>query len=395
METESSSQINFSDTQIAFEQKSDKELKKSKWLFQMMNNKALVALGSLFTPSLLKIKFPFIKTALKATIFNQFVGGENLLDTQKVIDQLYDYNTLTILDYGAESKSEEEELDHVKNEVIKVIEFAASNSSVPVITTKITGLSDNKLLIKMQSDSPLTASEEIQKKNLFERVHSICKRAYDLKVGVMIDAEESWMQDTIDSIVDDLMEAYNKSEVIVYNTFQLYRNDKLDYLKASYNRAISKNYKLGAKLVRGAYMDKERDYAEENKLPDLINATIEETHNMYNKAVEFCVNNYENISSVCATHNAYSNLLQARLIEEKNIPKNHPHLNFCQLYGMSDNITFNLSKAGYNVAKYVPYGPIEEVIPYLIRRAKENTAVTGDLSRELKFICDELKRRAQ
>ncbi len=393
MDIEPANQLDFNNTEIAFDHKTNKELKKSRWLFRMMNNRALVSLGSLMTPLALKLKLPLVKPALKATIFEQFVGGENLLDTQKVIDHLYSYNTLTILDYGAEAKSTQEELDNVMKELVKVIEFAASNSSVPVMTIKITGLSDNALLEKMQTDHPLTEAEEIRKQHLLERVDTICKRAYDLKVGVMIDAEESWMQDSIDSVVDDMMAEYNKTDVIVSNTFQLYRNDKLDYLKSSYDKAMTHGYKLGAKLVRGAYMDKERTFAADNNKPDIINKTIQDTHKMYNDALAFCVDNYTNISSVCATHNAESNLLQARLIEEKGIARDHRHLNFCQLYGMSDNITFNISRAGYNVAKYVPYGPIDDVIPYLIRRAKENTAVTGDMSRELKFISEEIKRR--
>jgi proline dehydrogenase len=393
METEPKSQINFSNTEIAFEHKTNKALKKSQWLFRMMNNNALVSLGSLVTPLALKLKLPLVKPALRTTIFEQFVGGENLLDTQKVIDQLYSHNTLTILDYGAEAKSTQEELDGVMEELIKVVEFAASNTSVPIMTMKITGLSANDLLIKIQSGDALTEGEKIQKKNLLERVDAICKRAYDLKVGVMIDAEESWMQNAIDGIADDMMAEYNKTNVIVSNTFQLYRNDKLEFLKTSYDKAMTNGYKLGAKIVRGAYMDKERAYAADKGKPDLINETIEDTHRMYNDALAFCVDNYTNIMSVCATHNAVSNLLQARLIDERGIAKDHPHLNFCQLYGMSDNITFNLAQAGYNVAKYVPYGPIHDVIPYLIRRAKENTAVTGDMSRELSFINDEIKRR--
>jgi len=393
MDRVTSRQIDFSNTEIAFSSKTDKALKKSRWLFRMMNNKFLVGAGSLFTPLALKLNLPFVKSALKATIFEQFVGGENLLDTQKVLDHLYSYNTLTVLDYGAEAKTSQEELDEVMVELIRVIEFAASNSSVPVISVKVTGLSNNDLLIKMQSNESLSEAEVIQRQQLLDRMDTICKRAHDLKVGVMIDAEESWMQDSIDAIVDDMMANYNKTEVIVYNTYQLYRKDKLDYLKASYDKAIANGYMLGAKLVRGAYMDKERNYSEENNLPNIINDTIEDTHRMYDSALEFCVDNYKNISSVCATHNAVSNLLQAKLIEERGIDKSHPHLNFCQLYGMSDNITFNIAQAGYNVAKYVPYGPIKEVIPYLIRRAKENTAVTGDMSRELKFISAEMRRR--
>lgn len=393
MDVEPSQKLNFSNTEIAFSYKSDKELKQLKLLFSVMNNSKLVGLGSALTPFALKLHFPFVEKAIRATIFKQFVGGENLLDTQRTIDLLFRYNTQTILDYGAESKSAEKELDQVMNESIKAIEMAAANSSVPVISTKMTGLAPNSLLIKIQEGSELTAEEEDKKKALERRLDQICKRAYDLKVGVMVDAEESWMQETIDDLVNDMMETYNRSQVIVYNTYQLYRHDKLEYLKASHERSQSQGYLLGAKLVRGAYMEKERDWAKERSIMSVINPDKESTDRDYNDALRYCVENYQTIGSVCATHNAESNRLQAELIEKHGIDKTHPHLNFCQLLGMSDNITFNLSEAGYNVAKYVPYGPIHEVIPYLIRRAQENSSITGDMSRELKMITDEIKRR--
>ncbi len=393
MESEPSTKLDFENTEIAFSYKSDKELKRLKWLFTMMNNSGLVKLGSMFTPLALKLNLPFVRPALKATIFKQFVGGENLLDTQKTIDLLFRYGTLTILDYGAESKTSEDELDAVMSETIMAIELAASNSSVPVVSTKLTGLAPNDLLTKMQTDAELTGGEQRQKDKLYSRIDSICKRAHDLKVGVMIDAEESWLQISIDNLVDEMMALYNKSSVIVSNTFQLYRHDKLQFLKKSHSKAKSNGYMLGAKLVRGAYMDKERAYALENNIDSVINIDKDATDLAYNNALKYCVENYETIGSVCASHNVKSNLFQAELIEKNNIDKSHPHLNFCQLLGMSDNITFNLAQGGYNVAKYLPYGPLKEVVPYLIRRAKENTSITGDMSRELKLIETELKRR--
>jgi len=385
--------LDFENTEIAFSSKSDKELMRMKWLFGMMNKNSLVKLGSSLTPLLLKYRFPFAKPAVKATIFKQFVGGENLKDSQKVIDLLNEYNTLTILDYGAEAKSSEEDLDQVVKETHRALTLAASKKSVPAISTKLTGIADNDLLIKIQKDEKLCSNELVQKEKLEQRLDSICKKAYDLKVGVMVDAEETWMQDAIDSFVDQMMESYNKKQVIVFNTFQLYRKDKFDFLRASHDKATSSGYLLGAKLVRGAYMEKERAHAEEYGLEQLIQSSKEATDIDYNKALSFCIDHYENISSVCASHNTHSNKLQAHIIEKQGLAKNHPHLNFCQLYGMSDNLTFNLAKAGYNVAKYVPYGPLKDVVPYLIRRAQENTAVTSDVSRELSFISKEMKRR--
>lgn len=384
--------LDFDNTEIAFGSKSDKELKNAKWLFSVMNNSFLVNMGSKLTPLAFKLCLP-INAIIKATIFKQFVGGETLLRSQKAIDLLHKYNTLTILDYGAEAKSSDEDLDNVVKETLSAIKFAASNNSVPSVISKITGLVSDDILLKMQNGTLLMPEEEAQKVNLYKRIDTICKKAHELKVSIMIDAEESWYQDAIDTVTEDMMVKYNKESVIVFNTYQLYRHDKLEDLKAAYSRAKDGQYLLGAKVVRGAYMDKENKYAEENGIPTLINPSKAKTDEQYNKAIAFCLDHYEEISFICATHNTKSTLLMTQIIEKKGLSKKHPHLNFSQLFGMSDNLTFNLAQAGYNVAKYMPYGPIKEVIPYLIRRAKENTAVTSDMSRELTFIQKEIKRR--
>ncbi len=385
--------IDFSNTEIAFKHQSDKELKKAHWLFKMMNNPNLVSVGSTLGLFAIKFRLPFAQSIIKKTIFEHFCGGTNLLDCQKSIDDLYRFKTLTILDYGAESKSSEEDLDHVRDETIRAIELAASNASVPVVSTKVTGLVDNDVLIKLQLKEELSDSEKYEFDKLKERLHKIGSRARDLKVAVFIDAEESWMQDPIDELVNEMMELYNKDEAIIYNTYQLYRNDKLPQLIADHKVAQEKGYILGAKLVRGAYMDKERDRAIEKNYPSPIHENKEATDQCFNDGIRYCMEHYLEIASCCASHNVESNRLQAQLIDDLNIPPSHPHVNFCQLYGMSDYVSFNLADAGYNVAKYVPYGPIREVIPYLIRRAKENSSVTGEMSRELNLISKEIKRR--
>ena len=385
--------LDFSDTQIAYAHKSDKDLRKTYRLFQLMNNPFLVKFGSSLGLVAVKLRLPFAKAAVKKTIFSQFVAGETLLDSQKVIGQLFDNGSLTMLDYGAEGKSTEEELDGVREETIKAIKLAASNNCVPAVSTKLTGLAKNELLIKLNNDESLNAQEQNDYDKLVQRLDAISKEAYDLGVSVLVDAEESWMQIAIDRLADQMMESYNKDRVTIWNTFQLYRKDKLDFFKESHNKAMSKGYMLGAKLVRGAYMDKEARRAAEMGYENPIQTSKENTDNDYNAAIDFCVENYETIASVCASHNLKSNLYQAQLIDQKGISKKHPHLNFCQLYGMSDNITFNLASAGYNVAKYLVYGPVKEVLPYLVRRAKENSSVTGDMSRELKMVHDEMKRR--
>jgi proline dehydrogenase len=393
METQPQQVVDFSNTEIAFSNKSDKELKKTAWLFKMMSKNALVNVGSQLGLIAVKLRLPFVETIIKNTIFEQFCGGQNLMDCQSAIDHLYKYNVLTILDYGAEGKSTEDDFNQVSEELIKAIEMAAANESVPVVSSKLSALADNDLMAKVQSDKPLTPGEQQDYQKFKDRIDSMCSRANELGVGVMIDAEESWIQVTIDNIVYELMEKYNKEKCIVYNTYQLYRKDKLNHLKRDHLTAQKKGYVFGAKLVRGAYMNKERSRAEDMGYPSPIQDNKKDTDRDFNLAIKYCIDNYETMASCCATHNAESNMYQAELIAERELDRSHPHFNFSQLYGMSDNITFNLAEAGFNVAKYVPYGPIKEVIPYLIRRAQENTSVTGEMSRELADVIKEVKRR--
>ncbi len=385
--------LDFTDTEIAFSNKSDRELKKTAWLFKMMNNQNLVKIGSKIGLFAIKFKLPFTELVVRNTIFPQFCGGENLLDCQKTIDKLYEYDTLTILDYGAEGKSDEDDLDAVMEETIKAIEMAASNNSVPVVSTKITGLVDNAILEKLHKSDELNEGDKRKYQHLVERVEEICKRAAELGVGIFVDAEESWIQDPVDELVMLMMEKYNQEKVVIYNTYQMYISYKLDHLKRDHQRCLEKGVLFGAKLVRGAYMDKERARAEELGYPSPIQVDKEATDRDYNDGIRYCVDNYTTVSSCCASHNAESNMAQAQLIHDKGLDRKHPHINFCQLYGMSDNITFNLANAGYNASKYVVYGPIKDVIPYLIRRTEENAAVTGEMSRELTLVDQEMKRR--
>jgi len=358
--------IDFTDTEIAFSTKSDAELKSMGRLFSLMNKSALVNVGSKLGLIAFKLRLPFVDYIVRKTIFQQFCGGENLMDCQGAIDTLYKHKALTILDYGAEGKSEEADLNNVMEETIRAIEFAASNVSVPVISTKITGLVDNDLLIKIQNQEELNSGEHRDYDKMVERVDNICRRAFELKVGVFVDAEESWLQDPIDTLVMDMMSKYNQERVIVYNTYQLYRHDKLAHLKRDHSQAQEGGFLFGAKLVRGAYMEKERERATEMGYPSPIQPDKAATDRDFDLGVEYCVKNYETIASCCASHNVTSNKKQAELIDKLGYDKEHPHFNFCQLYGMSDYITFNIGKAGYNVAKYVPYGPIRDVVPYLI-----------------------------
>ncbi|MEN0004258.1 MAG: proline dehydrogenase family protein [Bacteroidota bacterium] len=385
--------LDFQNTEIAFAIKSNDELKRAAWLFGLMNKHWLVGIGSKLGIAAIKLHLPFVESVVKNTIFKQFCGGTTLLECKETIDKLYQFNVQTILDYGAEAKEEEEDFNQTMNETIRAVDFAATNQSTPVISSKITGLARFELLESIQAGTPLTSATRLEYRNILKRADAICHAASQKGVAVFFDAEESWIQDTIDHIVNLMMKRYNKERAVVYNTFQLYRTDRLQYLMDSYDRARKHGYILGAKLVRGAYMEKERERARRMGYPSPIHPNKEACDNAYDTAVRFCVDHYEHIASANASHNAASNHLQARLIAERSIDKNHPHLNFCQLYGMSDNLTFNLAEAGYNVAKYVPYGPVREVIPYLIRRAQENSSVTGDMTRERRLVIDEMKRR--
>ena len=386
--------VDFTDTRIAFEAKSDAELRKAIWLFRMMNQPSLVALSSQLGLLALKLHLPFTERAIKATIFEQFCGGINLLESQATVNQLAQYKVATILDYGAEAKTTDADFDSTLHEIGRAIEFAAHNDSVPVVSAKVSGLAPFPLLEAVQRGDTLSAAQTRAFERVKERLHTLCHAARERRVGIFFDAEESWIQDTIDELVEGLMARYNQEEVIVYTTCQLYRHDRLAYLQAAHERARAGNYLLGVKIVRGAYMEKERTRAEELGYSSPIQPDRAATDRDFNAAVRYLVEHYETIGSCNASHNVASNRLQAELIHAAGIPRQHKHLNFCQLYGMSDHITFNLAAAGYNVAKYVPYGPVREVVPYLIRRAQENSSVTGDMSRELKLLVEERARRS-
>jgi len=386
--------IDFSNTEIAFKNKSDQELKKAYQLFKMMNKSWFVNLGSKLGTLAVKWNLPFSKAIVKNTIFEQFCGGTTLLNSQPTIDKLAKYNVVTLLDYGAEGKTTEEAYNRTMNENIKALEFASTNPSIPVVTTKITGLARFELLEKISAGESLSVEEEKEYSNVLKRIDAICSSASKNNTSIFIDAEETWIQDSIDSITNLMMSRYNKDKVSVFNTFQMYRHDRLAFLKKSYEEANKQGYLLGAKLVRGAYMEKERARAAEMGYDSPINPSKQVTDEQFNQGIRFCVDHYETIALCNATHNLESSALLASLIQEKNLPKDHPHLNFCQLYGMSDNLTFNLAAEGFNVGKYVVYGQVEEVVPYLVRRAQENASVTGDMSRELELYSEEIKRRS-
>ena len=392
--------LSFDNTKVAFAYKTTKELKSAKNLFSTMKFPVLTTIGARCTPFLMKTGLP-INGIIRGTIFKQFVGGESLEQTAPLCDMLNNYEVGVILDYGVEGKESEESFDQGMEEFIRVIAFAATQKNIPVIAIKVSGIARFELLRKLNEAPRLRSGVHENEQQLAEwarvreRMIKICEAAKANNIGVVVDAEESWVQDPIDRLTMEMMELYNKDQVLVYNTIQLYRHDRLDFLKMSHEIAKRENFFLGVKLVRGAYMEKERARAEQMGYPSPIQKDKDSTDLDYNNALLYCVENIDSIGFVVATHNEASSLYAAELLDQKGLPHNHPHVHFSQLYGMSDNITFNLAKNGYRVSKYVPFGPIRDVIPYLMRRAQENSSVKGQTGRELSLIKEELSRRKQ
>ncbi len=384
--------VSFSDTKIAFSSLSSGDLKRSYWLFKLVSNPAFVSAGKHLTDFALGIHFP-IKWIIKPTIFKQFCGGETVEESRKKVEELGVFNIKSVLDYSIEGKESEADFDNCTDEIISIINEAKQNKNIGFSVFKPTGVARFALLEKISADLTLTNSEKEEYNRVKNRFDRICKLSYELGIPVFVDAEESWIQAAVDALVDTMMVTYNKEKAIVYNTFQMYRKDRLDFLKKCFAKAKQSGYLIGAKLVRGAYMEKERERAGKMNYISPINETKESTDQLYDDALKFCIDNLSTISFCCASHNEKSAMLVVDLMKQKSIPVNHPHIYFSQLLGMSDHITYNLAHAGYNVSKYVPYGPVRDVVPYLIRRAQENTSVKGQTGRELSLIIKEVERR--
>jgi proline dehydrogenase len=402
--------ISFDNTEFAFEYKNDKQLKSAHFLFSSMGKPWLVNLGLKVTPWAIRWNLPFTKTVIRKTIFQQFVGGETLEETAKVADKLEEYGVQVILDYGVEGGDNGETgFDHATEEFIKVINYAATQANIPFMSVKVTGLARFGLLEKLDTRmhqeegtlmkrylkavENLDAAEKEEWHKVRYRLMKICETAAEKNVGVLIDAEETWIQDPVDALTILMMDTFNKQKCVLYNTTQHYRTDRLQFLIDSHEAAVQRSFILGAKLVRGAYMEKERNRAAEKGYPSPIQPDKESCDKDFNAAVKFCIEHLDRISVIVASHNEYSNGLAAELLQQKGLSLKHPHVHWSQLYGMSDNITFNLAHAGCNVSKYLPFGPIKDVIPYLMRRAQENSSVAGQTGRELSLIKKEFQRR--
>lgn len=399
----------FDNTALAFQYKSDPELKKARFLFKVMSNPMLVQLGTRLTPWSIRMGLP-VKGLIRSTIFSQFIGGETLEQTIAVAAKLGSFQVKVILDYGVEGKQGEHFYDQARDEFVRVIDFAATQPNIPFISIKLTGLARFELLDELHRkmvviNKPLLERYELALNQLSpallnewgrvcSRMEKICFHATAKKIAVALDAEETWIQEPLDALCAIMMELCNKKSPFVYNTYQLYRTDRLEFLQAMQQLASSRGYISGAKLVRGAYMEKERKRATQLGYTSPINPNKEATDKLYNSALRFCIQHINHFGIVVASHNEQSCLLAFNLLIEQGLPSNHPHIHWSQLYGMSDNITFNLAAAGCSVSKYLPFGPIEDVVPYLMRRAQENTSVKGQTGRELGLIQKELVRRA-
>ncbi len=381
----------FDNTEIAFSLKSDSELERAYFLFKMIQSQPMVRIGTAVTNFALKAHLP-VEGLIRSTVFDHFCGGVTEEDCIPNIERMYGRGVFSVLDYSVEGKETEEQFEYALKKTLDSIEFAKEKQAVPFAVFKPTGVGRFGLYQKITEKEELTNEEKSEWLLVVDRFDQICKKAVECDVPVLIDAEESWMQDAADNLIESMMEKYNQDKVIVFNTLQMYRHDRMEYLKELHQRAHQKGFYIGMKVVRGAYMEKERDRASEKGYPSPICADKQATDDNYNEAIRYMME-HPKMALFAGTHNEESSYLLMDLAKQHKIANDDKRLWFGQLYGMSDHMSFNLAKEGYNSAKYLPFGPVRDVMPYLIRRAEENTSVAGQTSRELNLIKQERKRR--
>jgi len=389
---DSGSPVSFKDTAIAFQHKSDRELLLSYLIFGLTKSPFLVKFLSQAAKFTLAIGLP-VKPFIKATVFKQFCGGEKKEEYSKIIAKLGKADVGTILDYSVEGTKDEAGFEDTMDQLLQIIEQSKSDPNIPCTCMKMTAVGSFDLFKKITANEPLSKKDQRELNKVKIRLGKICKASYEADKPIYIDAEETWIQGAIDRLAEEMMAKYNQNKAIVFTTLQLYRWDRNDYFKQLIQKARTGAYKLGIKIVRGAYLEKERERARRLRYKSPINETKVKTDREYNKAVEIFIDNIDVVEICVGTHNEESCKLLIQAMAEKKLPINHPHIYFSQLYGMSDNISFNLANAGYNVSKYLPFGPIESTLPYLARRAEENTAIAGQMSKELEIIVHERRRR--
>lgn len=383
----------FNDTEIAFQEKTTEQLRKAYWMFKTIEHPTVTNLGIKALNFTIHNNFPFVEGIVRKTLFEQFAGGETREKSTEVVNQLFKHHIGSIFDYAIEGKEDEATFDHTSEEIKQNIKFAEGNPAVPFVVFKPTGFGRLGLYQEVQAGSELTTSEKEEWQRVAKRYSEVCRLAYEKNVIIMIDAEETWIQTAVDDLVNKMMAEFNKEKAIVWNTIQMYRTGRLEYMVEDLRRATEGNYFLGYKFVRGAYMEKERERAAEMKYPDPIQPNKQATDDNFNAAIDFVMQNMDRVSAFFGTHNEKSTELVMDRMRDHSLPNDHDKIHFGQLYGMSDNITYFLGENKYNATKYLPYGPVKDVVPYLTRRAQENTSVAGQTGRELALIAKELKRR--
>jgi len=383
----------FIDTKLAFADKTDAQLKKAYWMFKAIEQPALTNIGVSLLNFTVRNNFPFVDGIVKQTLFEQFCGGETREESMKVVKQMFKRGVGSIFDYSIEGKEEEEVFDAVCKEIKDIVRFSVGNPAIPFIVFKPTAFGRIDIYEAVGKGKELTTSQKEEWNRAVTRFDEVCKLCFESDKKVMVDAEETWMQDAADQLCEEMMEKYNKEKAIVWNTIQMYRTGRLEYMNAHLERAKENGYFIGYKIVRGAYMEKERKRAEEQNYPDPIQPNKQATDDNYNAGIDFVMEHLDKVSAFFGTHNEKSSELVMDKMKAKGLEHDNPHIYFGQLYGMSDNNTYYLADKHYNVAKYLPYGPVKDVVPYLTRRAQENTSVAGQTGRELGLIQKELKRR--
>ncbi len=384
--------IDFSNTETAFKMKTKIDLLQSKLLFSALSSPMVVRILKSFTITALAVKLP-IKGILKATVFRQFCGGESVEECREQINRLATMNVGAILDYSVEGKAQEQDFNRTLATTIETLQYAKINDNVSFGVFKPTGLGNINIYEKITQKKQLNRKEKFAWNRTLNRWQTIIEKAAELQIPVMVDSEESWIQPAVDELVIQYMNQYNREMPIVYNTAQLYRHDRFAHLKKALDKAKQNGYIYAVKIVRGAYMEKERKRAKTKGYPSPIHLNKAATDHDYNEALRLVINNIQHMAVVIGTHNEESVQLTARLLEDAKLPLNHQRVHVAQLFGMSDHISFNASHAGLNTVKYLPFGPVRDVLPYLFRRAEENTSVGGQTGRELKLIREELARR--
>lgn len=382
----------FDNTETAFKLKSDSELERAYFLFKMISKEPLVRIGTAVTKFALNVNLP-VEGLIRSTVFDHFCGGISEVDCMDMVDKLYDVGVSSVLDFSVEGKEEEAQFDATAAKVEELTHFAQNKPSMPFSVFKPTGFGKFQIFQRVTEKKSLTEVEENQWQQIVRRYDAVSKAAHECDISLLIDSEQSWMQDAADILCEEMMEKYNREKPVVFNTLQCYRWDRLDYLKQQHERARAKGYKLGFKIVRGAYMEAENERAIEKKYPSPICESKKTTDDNFDEIMTYIMDNLDDIALFVGTHNENSTYLAMEMMEDKSISKDDNRMWFGQLYGMSDHITFNLGEMGYNVAKYIPFGPVKDVMPYLIRRAEENTSVAGQTGRELSLLKKEKQRR--